>query len=311
MDIKTNSFKAWLQAARPKTLSGAAVPVMIGTAFAWKTAGPQNFRIFPAVLCFLFAFIMQIDANFINDYFDCVKGNDDITTRLGPKRACTEGWITLPVMRRGIIITTSVACIIGLPLIYYGGPKMVIIGFICVIFCFLYTTKLSYLGLGDLLVLVFFGIIPVSLTYYVIVPEEEQHITSPVFLASLGCGLVIDTLLIINNFRDRENDKEADKITLVVRIGEKWGYNLYKIVGSTGYILTLIALFLEGMQGAKALLIVALCLQIPFAILNDIAFRKMGKIWEGKELNKILGLTARNMFIYGLFSTIGIIILSF
>jgi 1,4-dihydroxy-2-naphthoate octaprenyltransferase len=214
-------------------------------------------------------------------------------------------------MRKGIIITTTIACIIGLPLIYYGGSEMIIIGFICVIFCFLYTTKLSYLGLGDLLVLVFFGIIPVCLTYYVIVPGEKQHVTIPVFLASLGCGLIIDTLLVINNFRDRENDKEAEKITLVVRIGEKWGYNLYKIVGSTGYIFTLIALFLEGMQSAKTLLIVALCLQIPFAILNDMAFRKMGKIWKGKELNKILDLTARNMLIYGLFSTIGIIILSF
>lgn len=310
MDIKTNSFEAWLLAARPRTLSGAAVPVMIGAAFAWKAAGMQSFQILPAVLCFLFAFTMQIDANFINDYFDCIKGNDDTETRLGPKRACAEGWIALPAMRRGIMITTAVACLIGLPLICYGGFEMIAVGIICVIFCFLYTTKLSYLGLGDLLVLFFFGIIPVCLTYYVIVPEEKQHITIPVFLASLGCGFVIDTLLIINNFRDRENDRKADKITLIVRTGEKWGYNLYKATGSAGYILTLSAVFLEGMQGDKMLLLVALCLQIPFAILNDAAFRKMGKIWKGKELNKILGLTARNMFIYGLLSAAGIIILS-
>ena len=97
-NIKTNSLSAWILAARPKTLTGAIVPIMIGTAWAWKIGGAENFRFFPALLCFLFAFLMQIDSNFINDYFDCVKGSDDKETRLGPKRACTEGWITLPAM---------------------------------------------------------------------------------------------------------------------------------------------------------------------------------------------------------------------
>ena len=86
-------------AARPKTLTGAAVPVMIGVSAAWNDG---FFRPVPALLCFLFAFLMQIDANFINDYYDFQKGLDD-EKRLGPKRACAEGWITLPAMRRGII----------------------------------------------------------------------------------------------------------------------------------------------------------------------------------------------------------------
>ena len=72
-NIKTNSLSAWILAARPKTLTGAIVPVMIGTAWAWKIGGAENFRFLPALLCFLFAFLMQIDSNFINDYFDCVK----------------------------------------------------------------------------------------------------------------------------------------------------------------------------------------------------------------------------------------------
>ena len=75
---------------------------MLGAALALKDCGIGNFQFVPAVLCFLFAFIMQIDSNFINDYFDCVKGNDDSATRLGPKRACAEGWITLPAMRQGL-----------------------------------------------------------------------------------------------------------------------------------------------------------------------------------------------------------------
>ena len=119
--IKTNSLNAWILAARPKTLTGAMVPVMIGTTWAWKIGGAANFRILPAILCFLFAFLMQIDSNLINDYFDCVKGNDDRSTRLGPKWACSEGWITLPAMRIGLIITSLLACFIGLPLIIYGN----------------------------------------------------------------------------------------------------------------------------------------------------------------------------------------------
>lgn len=115
----------------------------------------------PAILCLLFAWVMQIDSNFVNDYFDCKKGADD-ETRLGPRRACSQGWITMKAMKIGIAITTLIACIIGLPLVFYGGIEMVLVGITCVAFCFLYTTSLSYLGLGDVLVLMFFGIVPVA-----------------------------------------------------------------------------------------------------------------------------------------------------
>lgn len=146
-------------ASRPKTLTGAAVPVMIGLAFAARDLGLDDFGWMPALLCVLFAFIMQIDANFINDYFDFVRGNDD-ETRLGPRRACAQGWITPKAMRRAIIITTVIACCIGLPLVIYGGLEMILVGAFCVVFCFLYTTLLSYLGLGDVLVLVFSALFP-------------------------------------------------------------------------------------------------------------------------------------------------------
>ena len=142
--IKTNSLSAWVLAARPKTLTGAMVPVMIGTAWAWKLSGGENFRVIPAILCFLFAFLMQIDSNFINDYFDCLKGNDDRATRLGPKRACSEGWITLPAMRIGLVVTSLLASLVGIPLIFFGGWEMILVGAACVLFAFLYTTYFSY-----------------------------------------------------------------------------------------------------------------------------------------------------------------------
>ena len=119
-EIKTNSFKAWGLAARPKTLTAAAVPVMIGTAMAWNHTGGEGFRYVAALLCFLFAFVMQIDANFVNDYFDFKRGNDD-ETRLGPERACAQGWVTDTAMKKALVITTALACLVGLPLIIYGG----------------------------------------------------------------------------------------------------------------------------------------------------------------------------------------------
>lgn len=302
-NVKVNSAEAWILAARPKTLSGAAVPVMIGVILALKDATWANFNLLPAILCFMFAFLMQIDSNLINDYFDFVHGSDDRSTRLGPKRACAEGWITLPAMRVGIILTSLLACVFGLPLIWYGGWEMIIVGAVCVLFAFLYTTFFSYHGLGDILVLVFFGIIPVSFTYYVIMPKA---MTWEVIGCSVGCGLVIDTLLCINNFRDRHNDSRDGKRTLIVRIGEKAGSKLYYGVGSAGALLTWLVIMLN----CKTMQLQILTL-VPFlfyAYKHSQSYAKLKEIWEGKGLNKVLGMTARDMFIYGLMTVASVII---
>ena len=193
--IETNSLKAWLLAARPKTLTGAAVPVMIGVALAYVDApdyGDDVFSWLAAALCLLFAFIMQIDANLINDFFDFANGTDDVETRLGPRRACAMGWVKLDSMKKAIAGTTCLACLVGLPLVWYGGLEMILVGLLCVLFCFLYTTHLSYMGLGDLLVLLFFGLIPVCGTYYILAHE----ITTPAILLGLIAGISIDALLV-------------------------------------------------------------------------------------------------------------------
>ena len=305
-NIKTNSLAAWILAARPKTLTGAMVPVMIGVAWAWKISGGENFRIVPAILCFLFAFLMQIDSNFINDYFDCVKGNDDHTTRLGPKRACSEGWITLPAMRVGLVFTSLLACLVGLPLIFFGGWKMILVGVICVVFAFLYTTYFSYLGLGDLLVLVFFGIVPVVFTTYVILPDHSQALCLEVIMSGIICGLVIDTLLVVNNYRDRDNDKRDGKITLIVRIGEEEAEKLYIALGLMSYLQMACILFLGEKQ--DTLFVIFLCfIFAPYGILHYKTAMQMKKIKKGKELNLILAHTARNMLLYGIATTIAIV----
>ena len=296
-EIKTNSLKAWVLAARPKTLTAAAVPVMIGTAMAWNHTDGEGFRYVAALLCFLFAFVMQIDANFVNDYFDFKRGNDD-ETRLGPERACAQGWVTDSAMKKALAITTAIACLVGLPLIIYGGLEMIGVGIACVVFCFLYTTTLSYIAMGDVLVLLFFGIVPVCCTYYVEVPSVTWEELYPVFLMSIGCGLVVDTLLLVNNYRDIENDKRAGKRTLFVFIGKKATEVLFLLVVP-------IALAIMFVVGCKWQFVV---LAVLMFVKHFIVWRKMVKIGEGRELNKVLGMTAANIFLYGILASVCVIL---
>lgn len=297
-EVRKNSLRAWMLAARPKTLAGAAVPVLIGAALAVNDSAwsPQWM---PMMLCFLFAFIMQIDANFVNDYFDFVRGNDD-ETRLGPKRACAEGWISPRAMRYALVVTTVLGCFVGLPLVFYGGWTMVAVGALCVVFCFLYTTYLSYKGLGDLLVLVFFGLVPVCLTYYLSLPAGHQTVTLEALLASVACGLVIDLLLTINNYRDIDNDRNAGKITVAVRLGASRTRRLYYYLGFTACIIDCVFCF-YGHDLAFFLTGIFLWLHVN-------TYQEMMRINKGRGLNKVLGLTARNMFVYGLCVAVGVLL---
>lgn len=301
--VKTNSVKAWLLATRPKTLSAAAVPVMIGTAFAWRNTSEQ-FNWIPAILCLLFAWIMQIDSNLVNDYFDFKKGNDD-ETRLGPKRACSEGWITSEAMVWGILITTLLGCMTGIPLILYGGLEMVMVGIACVVFCFLYTTLFSYHGLGDILVLLFFGIIPVCCTYYVCIPLHQQIPTGEVIASSIACGLAIDALLIVNNYRDIDNDRSNGKITLAVRLGESKTRRLYESIGYTAAGIMIILVFFDLYQTDK--LIPTYAIYLIYIILHRQSYQEMKRINKGAKLNQVLGLTARNILVFGILSVAAIL----
>lgn len=301
--VKTNSVKAWLLATRPKTLSAAAVPVMIGTAFAWRNTSEQ-FNWIPAILCLLFAWIMQIDSNLVNDYFDFKKGNDD-ETRLGPKRACSEGWITSDAMVWGIIITTLLGCMTGIPLILYGGLEMVMVGIACVVFCFLYTTLFSYHGLGDILVLLFFGIIPVCCTYYVCMPLHQQIPTGEVIASSIACGLAIDALLIVNNYRDIDNDRNNGKITLAVRLGESKTRRLYESIGYIAAGIMIILVFIDLYQIDKV--IPTYAIYLIYIILHRQSYKEMKRINKGAKLNQVLGLTARNILVFGILSVAAIL----
>lgn len=314
MVIQENSFKAWLKAARPVTISAAIAPVILALAIAFsdiryfngyyeKMGEPSiSMRWIPAVLCLLFAIIMQIDANFINDYFDWKKGVDR-ADRLGPKRACAQGWVTPKAMQNAIATTTLLALIVGSPLIYFGGFGMMIIGILCVIFCFLYTTVLSRYALGDILVIVFFGIIPICTTYYLQTygltfgTHSYSGLTYRVFYMAIAQGLVTNCLLLVNNYRDRETDKACGKRTLVVLIGETATEVVYLMLGIIAVVLCF-----PMMEVHKYTAVVPAIFLLP----HYMTWSRMCAIRHGAELNKVLASASMCILLFAILASIGV-----
>ena len=291
--IKQNSIRAWILTVRPKTLTGACIPVLVASALAYSD---DRLKWVPALVCLVFASLMQVAANLINDLFDYLKGSDR-ADRLGPERACAQGWISVKAMKCGIAVTVILACALGCLLLNFGNPYiLVLIGVGCVIFAFLYTTLLSYCGLGDLLVWVFFGLVPVMGTYYV----ETGRVTMDAALCAVVCGALIDTLLVLNNYRDRDTDRRDGKHTLIVRWGERFGRYFYLGLGIFAWVLCLVFLW-EGR-------IWACILPLLYLPMHFKTWREMVRIFQGRALNGILGKTSRNMLIFALLLAIGFII---
>lgn len=301
--VRKNSAKAWFLAARPKTLTAALIPVFVGSALAYSHGA---FRLLPAALCLVFAALMQVAANFINDLFDFLKGADR-EDRLGPERACAQGWISPKAMKAGIAATLSGASLAGLSLLGYmfvsgracvlgaaDGGVLFGIGVACIVFAFLYTTMLSYCGLGDLLVWVFFGFVPVAGTYYV----QAGGLPPEVWWLSAACGLATDTLLVLNNYRDRDADRVSGKRTLVVAFGKPFGRYFYLAQGIAAYACAAAL----SLYGHVWMAVFPLLYLVP----HFLTWRKMVEIGQGRELNRVLGLTSRNMLVFALLMVVAL-----
>jgi 1,4-dihydroxy-2-naphthoate octaprenyltransferase len=292
-DIKKNSFRAWFLAVRPKTLPAAATPVVVACALAFHDAG---FRWQPALICLLFALTAQIAANFANDYFDYKKGSDN-ETRLGPRRAVAEGWISSRTMLRATFGLLAADCALGLLLIQYGGWLLIGAGIMVALFAPAYSGgpyPLAWHGWGDVCVLVFFGIIPVGFTYYV----QTLQWTLSATVCGIATGLVVINILVSNNFRDRFSDKEAGKRTSIVLFGEKFGIYFYLL---NGILATLVCQYfwLEKIYGAALFPLVYLFFHIR-------TWKKMALIGQGRRLIGILEQSARNVLVFGFLLALGL-----
>ncbi len=212
----------WLAAARVRTLPAAAAPVAMGTAIA---AAEGALHVPSALLALACALLLQVGANFVNDLADAEKGADT-ADRKGPLRVVSAGLVSPPAMKRAIVGVFVLAFALGMGLVARGGWPVLAIGLASIAAAIAYTagTKaLAYLGLGDVFVFVFFGPVAVAGTHFV-----QALSLSPVAVAAgAGPGLLAVALLVANNLRDIDEDRAANKRTLIVRFGAGFGQALF------------------------------------------------------------------------------------
>ncbi|MGL5785734.1 MAG: 1,4-dihydroxy-2-naphthoate octaprenyltransferase [Bacteroidales bacterium] len=219
-----NSIRLWFRIARPGTLAATFSPVFIGLMIA---ANLTKIDWITALVTLISGLSIQIISNFVNDYYDFKKGLDK-AGRVGFKRAIAEGEVTPSAMKKAIIITTLIAVLSGLFLIYKGGIPILSIGIFSLLFAWLYTAtskSLSYLGIADLFVLIFFGPVATVGTTYL----QTHAFSSQSFWFGIVCGLISTCVLVTNNVRDYDTDKKAGKKSLPVRLGKKFGEYEYLV----------------------------------------------------------------------------------
>ena len=217
-------MKIWLEAARPKTLAAAVIPVLVGTALA-AARGAADYP--KAAICLVFAVLVQIGTNFANDYFDFIHGADT-AARTGPRRAVAAGLVSPARMRGATALVLGAAFLVGLLLVREGGWILLPVGIACIACAVAYTGgpyPLGYHGLGVVFVFLFFGLVAVATTFYV----QAHRLSADVAGCAAAVGLLAANILVANNYRDAETDARAGKKTLVVRLGRGfaiWQYGL-------------------------------------------------------------------------------------
>ena len=279
-------IKSWIEAMRLRTLpvSVAGVIAGIGVAITLNT-----FKLTPALLCLVFAILAQIASNFGNEYYDFKNGIDK-KGRTGFRRGVTEGEITPSAMKKATFITLALAAIVGCAMLFYGPWWLIFVGMVIMIFALAYSAgpyPLSHHGLGDLAVIIFFGVIPVVFTCY-LQTSTWQSLTMAL-PTSIAVGLLAANVLVVNNYRDMEDDASVGKHTTVVIFGRKamcWGYLFSGIIAMS--IMLPIWIHLGGW---------AWIIPSVYLLLHGITWHTL-RHTEGVALNPLLGRTALNLLIF-------------
>lgn len=278
---------------RLRTLPVSIAGVVMAIALAWWH---DKLQWTPALLCLAFAVLAQVASNMANEYFDWLKGTDKVG-RVGPRRGVTEGDIKPTTLRLATLIVIAAAAITGCCLLPYGAWWLFPAGVVIMLAAIAYSAgpwPLSYHGLGEAMVFVFFGLVPVNLGYYVI---TGTLFTPIVFLASITIGLMGVNVLLVNNYRDVEDDRAAGKHTAVVIFGRRPAVVAYLINGYMA-IAMLTPLWLTAYFNTvitPAVLVVPIIyLLLHTALWFSLIHR------DGSALNPLLGMTASLMAIFTL-----------
>ncbi len=287
------SFPIWWQAARPKTLVAGVVPVAVGSALALRDG---SFLPLAAGMALLGALLIQIGTNLTNDYFDFIRGADT-ADRLGPARVTQQGLLKPGAVKAGAFICFALAVVVGIYLVTVGGWPILVIGLASVFAGYAYTGgpfPLGYHGLGDVFVLVFFGLVAVGGTYFL----QAHALTSTALMAAIPVGTLGVALLAVNNVRDAATDARAGKRTLVVRFGTGFGRAEWVAMVALAFAMP-IALWATGSASSAVLLpLLALPLVVaPFRLVRN---------QNGVVLNTALAATARLQLVFGLLFAVGL-----
>lgn len=291
---RTTPLRAWLLAARPKTLPAAVAPVAAGTGLA---AHHGVAAALPALAALVGAVLIQIATNLANDYYDFVRGGDT-DERVGPTRVTQAGLLAPATVFRGMLVVLGLALLVGVYLVAVGGWPIVVIGLASLACAVLYTGgpyPLAYHGLGDVFVFVFFGLVAVGGTYWV------QGLAWPpgAVLAGVGLGALATAILVVNNLRDIETDARAGKRTLAVRLGARGTRAEYVFLLVLAAAVPPLGVALLGWPAASLAALVALPLCAA-------PLRTVLRFRDPRELLPALGQTARVVALYGVILGLGL-----
>ena len=282
--------RAWIEAMRLRTLPVSVAGVIAGCACAIIL---DSFAAVPALLCLAFAVLAQIAANFGNEYYDYKNGIDK-KGRAGFRRGVTEGEITPHAMKVATYLTLAIAVAVGCAMLFYGPWWLLLVGVVIVLFALAYSAgpyPLSHHGLGDVAVVIFFGIVPVTLTCFL---QTGSWIgLTEVLTTSVAVGLLAANVLVVNNYRDMEDDAAVGKRTTVVIFGRKAMSLAYLLLG----------ILAMGVMYPVWVCLPLWSLAVPsvYLVLHVLTWLKLKRA-EGVALNPLLGRTAVNLLIFTVFS---------
>ena len=285
---------AWVQAARPKTLTAAAAPVLVGAGLA---EAHGTLALLPVVAALAGALLIQIGTNFANDYYDFVRGAD-VPGRVGPVRVTQAGLIPPVQVWRGMVVVLAAAAAVGVYLVVVGGWPIVWVGTASLFCAVAYTGgpyPLAYHGLGDPFVFVFFGLVAVGGTYWV----QALAVPGDVLLAGAAMGALNTAILVANNLRDLETDGSVGKRTLAVRLGRNGTRVEYAVLMAVGF--TIPVLGVGVYEWPTAALIALIAGAAAVSPLTLIMTRD-----DPRELIPALTGTARVVGLYGLLLAAGL-----
>ena len=287
--------EVWILAARPKTLPAAFAPVLVGTAVAWVAGG---FRAGPATAAALGALLLQIGSNLANDVFDFERGADR-EGRTGPLRVTQAGLLTPSQVRAGMAIVFGLALLVGIYLTIEAGWPVIVIVLAAIAAAIAYTGgpfPLGYNGLGELFVMIFFGFAAVCGTAFV----QATYVPAAAWPAGFAAGCLATAILVVNNVRDIDQDRESGKRTLPVRFGRPWGVAEFVVLLALAYLVPLLLVLTN--RAALSLLLVLFSAPLALPLVRSLRRER------GVVLNRTLAGTARLFLVWSVLYSAGLLL---